>query len=64
MNSQLILNYWAHAWYLFENLEKSTSMCSGNYSEHLRNYGVLSEKIRNHEEPGNSFNPNYTVFLE
>ncbi|KRY43673.1 hypothetical protein T03_15308, partial [Trichinella britovi] len=39
INSELTLNYGAHAWYLFESLEESTSMCNENYSEHLRNYG-------------------------
>ncbi|KRY31437.1 hypothetical protein T01_15987 [Trichinella spiralis] len=41
MNSQLILNYWARAWYLFESLAESTSMYSEDYSEHLSNYGEL-----------------------
>ncbi|KRY17849.1 hypothetical protein T12_9597 [Trichinella patagoniensis] len=41
INSQLTLNYGAHAWYLFESLEESTSMYNENYSEHLRNYGEL-----------------------
>ncbi|KRY12897.1 hypothetical protein T12_9893 [Trichinella patagoniensis] len=34
-------NYWAHAMYLFETLKESTTMYNGNYSEHLRNCGVL-----------------------
>ncbi|KRZ54553.1 hypothetical protein T02_6596 [Trichinella nativa] len=41
MKSQLILNYRARAWYLFESLAESTSMYSENYSEHLRYYGEL-----------------------
>ncbi|KRZ52885.1 hypothetical protein T02_10190 [Trichinella nativa] len=36
-------NYWAHAWYLFETLEKSTSIYSGHYSDHLRNCSAFSQ---------------------
>ncbi|KRZ47683.1 hypothetical protein T02_16046 [Trichinella nativa] len=41
MNSQLISNYFAHGWYLFETLENSTSMYNGDYYWHLRNDCVL-----------------------
>ncbi|KRZ47771.1 hypothetical protein T02_5985 [Trichinella nativa] len=62
MNSQLISNYFAHGWYLFETLENSTSMYNGDYYWHLRNECVLYKQAILCQFK--SFNPNYTVPME
>ncbi|KRX12967.1 hypothetical protein T07_13471 [Trichinella nelsoni] len=39
INSQLMSNYWAHTWYLFESLEESTSTYRGTKSMLVKNCG-------------------------